>query len=274
MPGRLAGATSRWPTASCCLWPAAGRRVIAVADTTYAVIDLLAALRHRLTMITRLRLDARLFDPPPPRRPGTRGRRRVTGQRQPVQRLADPANRWRRVTVSQWYGEGKRELDIRTGTAVHPGRRVPVRWVLVRDVVGDHDPQAFLCTDLEADALDVLRWFVRRWAVEVTFEEVRRHLGVERQWSDKAIARTMPALLALFSLVTLWAHDLAERGRLNPRGAAWYPKRRLTFSDALGAVRRKLWEDGLCQTSGQSRDMVKIPAPLAQRLLDAACFPA
>jgi hypothetical protein len=112
---------------------------------------------------------------------GTRGRRRVTGQRQPVQRLADPANRWRRVTVSQWYGEGKRELDIRTGTAVHPGRRVPVRWVLVRDVVGDHDPQAFLCTDLEADALDVLRWFVRRWAVEVTFEEVRRHLGVERQ---------------------------------------------------------------------------------------------
>jgi hypothetical protein len=252
-----------------------GRRVIAVADTTYAVIELLAALRHRPTMVTRLRLDARLFDPPPPRRPGTRGRR-VTGQRQPVQRLADPANRWRRVTVSQWYGEGKRELDILTGTAVwdHPGRRVPVRWVLVRDVVGDHDPQAFLCTDLEADALDVLRWFVRRWAVEVTFEEVRRHLGVERQWSDKAIARTTPVLLALFSLVTLWAHDLAERGRLNPRGAAWYPKRRLTFSDALGAVRRKLWEDGLFQTSDQSRDMVKIPAPLAQRLLDAASFPA
>jgi hypothetical protein len=160
-----------------------GRRLIAVADTTYAVIELLAALRHRLTMVTRLRLDARLFDPP--RRPGTRGR--VTGQRQLtlVQRLADPASRWRRVTVSQWYGEGKRELDILTGTAVHPGRRVPVRWVLVRDVVGDHDPQAFLCTDLEADALDVLRWFVRRWAVEVTFEEVRRHLGVERQQGQR-----------------------------------------------------------------------------------------
>ena len=158
----------------------------------------------------------------------------------------------------------------------HPGRRVPVRWVLVRDVVGDHDPQAFLCTDQEADALDVLRWFVRRWAVEVTFEEVRRHLGVEtqRQWSDKAIARTTPALLALFSLVTLWAHDLVGRGHLGPRCAAWYPKRHLTFSDALGAVRRKLWEDGLFQTSGQCRDMVKIPAPLAQRLLDAACFPA
>jgi hypothetical protein len=251
-----------------------GRRLIAVADTTYAVIELLAALRHRLTMVTRLRLDARLFDPP--HRPGTRGR--VTGPRQPtlVQRLADPASRWRRVTVSQWYGEGRRELDILTGTAVHPGRRVPVRWVLVRDVVGDHDPQAFLCTDQEADALDILRWFVRRWAVEVTFEEVRHHLGVEtqRQWSDKAIARTTPALLALFSLVTLWAHDLVGRGHLGPRCAAWYPKRHLTFSDALGAVRRELWENGLFQTSGQCRDMVKIPAPLAQRLLDAACFPA
>lgn len=252
-----------------------GRRVIAVADTTYAVIELLAAVRHRLTMVTRLRLDARLFDPPQ-HRPGTRGRRRVTGQRQPVQRLADPASCWRRVTVSQWYGEGRRELDVLTGTAVwdHPGRRVPIRWVLVRDVVGDHDPQAFLCTDQEADALDVLRWFVRRWAVEVTFQEVRRHLGVERQWSDKAIARTTPALLALFSLVTLWAHDLGGRDRLDPRSAAWYPKQHLTFSDALGAVRRKLWQDGLFQASGQSRDMVKIPAPLAQRLLDAACFPA
>jgi hypothetical protein len=148
--------------------------------------------------------------------------------------------------------------------------------VLVRDVQGEHDPQAFLCTDLEADALEVLRWFVRRWAVEVTFEEARRHLGVEtqRQWSYKAVARTMPALLALFSLVTLWANDLVGQGRLGPRCAAWYPKRHLTFSDALGAVRRQLWEDGLFQTSGQSRDMVKIPAPLAQRLLDAACFPA
>jgi hypothetical protein len=256
-----------------------GRRVVAVADTTYAVIEMLAALRHRLTVVTRLRLDARLFDPTPPRRPGTKGRPRVTGGRQPslAQRLADPASRWRRV-VSDWYGDGRRDLDVLTGTAVwhHPGRRVPVRWVLVRDVAGEHDPQAFLCTDLDADALDILRWFVRRWAVEVTFEEVRRHLGVEtqRQWSDKAIARTTPALLALFSLVALWAHDLVGRSRFDPRKAAWYPKRHLTFSDALGAVRRQLWADGLFQASGCGRDMVKVPVPLADRLLDAACFPA
>jgi hypothetical protein len=150
---------------------------------------------------------------------------------------------------------------------------VPVRWVLVRDVVGEHDPQAFLCTDQEAD---VLRWFVRRWAVEVTFAEVRRHLGVERQWSDNAIARTTPALLALFSLVTLWAHDLVGRGCLDPRSATWYPKRHLTFSDALGAVRRKLWQDGLFQASDRRRDMVKIsarPAPARRGILPRLSTP-
>ena len=129
---------------------------------------------------------------------------------------------------------------------------------------------------MDAGSTDLLLQRFLRWSFEVTFEEVRRHLGVEtqRQWSDKAIARTTPALLAMFSLVTLWAHGLVGQGRLGLRYAAWYPKRHLTFSDALGAVRRQLWEDGLFQASGQSRDMVKIPAPLVQRLLDAACFPA
>ena len=172
-----------------------------------------------------------------------------------VQRLVDPAGRWCRV-VSDWYGGGRQELNILTGTAVwdHSGRRVPVRWVLVRDVAGEHDLQAFLCTDLKADALDILHWFVRRWALEIRFEEVRCHLGVEtqRQWSDTAIARTTPALLALFSLITLWAHDLVGQGRLAAWFAVWYPKQRLTFSDALGAVRRQLWADGLFRLQAEA----------------------
>jgi hypothetical protein len=166
-------------------------------------------------MITRLRLDARLFDPPTPRRHGTIGRPRVIGNRQPTlaQRLADPKTRWRRLQVSGWYGRGERFLDIVSGTALwhHPGRLVPIRYVLVRDPAGDLRSQAFLCTELNAEPVDILRWFVRRWSMEVTFAEVRRHLGFEtqRQWSDPAIARTTPVLLGLFSLITLWAHDLA-----------------------------------------------------------------
>ena len=180
-----------------------------MADSSYAAIELLAAVCGRLTVITRLRLDARPFDPPPPRRPGTMGRPRVSGARQPslAQRLADPKTRWRRVTVAGWYGWTERQIDLITGMALwyHPGKRVPICWLLVRDVAGEFEPQGFLCTDPDDDPLEVLRWFVQRWSVEVTFAEVRRHLGVEsqRQWSDFAIARTAPALLGWFSPVTL-----------------------------------------------------------------------
>src|SRR4051812_12293768 len=106
----------------------------------------------------------------------TIGRPRVSGARQPT--LADPTTRWRRVTVAGWYGRTERPIELLSGTALgyHPGKRVPIRWLLVRDVAGEFEPQGFLCTDPDADPLDVLRWFVRRWSVEVTFAEVRRHL--------------------------------------------------------------------------------------------------
>ena len=121
--------------------------------------------------------------------------------------------------------------------------QVPIRWVLVRDPEGEKEPQAFLCTDLDADPVDILRWFVRRWRVETTFEEARRHLGLEtqRQWSDLAILRTTPALLGLISLVTLWATQLEAAQGLLPECVRWYPKRAPTFSDALAFVRRELW---------------------------------
>jgi hypothetical protein len=252
------------------------RRLIAVADTTYAAIDLLKAVRDRLTLTTRLRLDARLFDPPLPRRGGRRGRPRCRGARQPtlVERVVDPKTPW----VSGWYGQTERCLDIVSGTALwdHHGRRVPIRWVLVRDIHGDFKPQMFVCTDVEADPLDILRWFVRRWSMEVTFAEVRRHLGVEtqRQWTDLAIARTTPALLGLFSLITLWAHEIVTAEPVFPRRAAWYRKTDVTFSNALGAVRQKLWVEYIFWISRNSRDVSKPQTDLLKPLIELACFTA
>ncbi len=257
-----------------------GREVIAVADSSYAAIELLAVVRRHVAVITRLRLDARLFDPPPPRLPGTKGRPRVSGARQPtlLQRLADPKTGWQRVTITGWYGQGERRLDVLSGTALwyHPGKQVPIRWVLVRDPAGGFEPQAILCTDQAADPITILQLFVRRWSVEVTFAEVRRHLGVEtqRQWSDLAIARTTPCLLALFSLATLWASDLAGRGLVQPRRAAWYAKPAVTFSDALAAVRRQLWIAQAFSTSPHAKDVATIPSALLNSLMEAACYPA
>jgi DDE superfamily endonuclease len=257
-----------------------GRRIIGVTDSSFAVIELLNAVRHRICMITRLRLDARLFDPPPHRHRGTKGRPRVVGKRQPTlaKRLNSRKTHWRRYRVTGWYGRSERLVEIVSETAIwyHPGSLVPIRYVLVRDVAEDLKPQAFLCTDLDADPLDILRWFVRRWSIEVTFAEVRRHLGVEtqRQWSDPAIARTTPTLLGLFSLITLWAHELYGARPSTPRGASWYRKPLPTFSDALALVRRELWTGDNLQKSSQIQDVDKLPLTLFNRLINAACYAA
>jgi DDE superfamily endonuclease len=256
------------------------RRIIAVADSSFAAIQLLLAVGRWVCMITRLRLDARLFDPPPRRKPGTKGRPRVVGKRQPTlqERLANRKTPWRRFKVTGWYGRGERVVEIFSKTAIwhHPGSCVPIRYVLVRDVAGELKPQAFLSTDLDADPLDILRWFVRRWSVEVTFAEVRRHLGVEtqRQWSDPAIARTTPALLGLFSLITLWAHELFSAQLTMPRSASWYAKPLPTFSDALAAVRRELWAGRGLRMSSQIRDISKPSAANINCLINAACYAA
>jgi hypothetical protein len=257
-----------------------GREIIAVADSSYAAIDLLNAVRRHVCMITRLRLDAPLFDPLAPRRRGAIGRPRVIGRRQPTlaERLTNSRTRWRRLTVTGWYGRGERQLEIVSATALwhHPGRLVPIRYVLVRDVAGEFKPQAFLGANLAADPVDILRWFVRRWSIEVTFAEVRRHLGVEtqRQWSDAAIARTTPALLGLFSLITLRAHALSAKSARSPRATSWYPKALPTFSDAIAAVRREIWLPDHFRRSPSSSDPMKMQRSMLNALVNVACYAA
>jgi hypothetical protein len=155
---------------------------------------------------------------------------------------------------------------------------VPVRWVLIRDPEGEFKTQALLCTDLDADPEEILRWFVMRWQLEVTFQEMRRHLGFEsqRQWSDMAIRRTTSALLGLFSLVTLFAHRrMVQAAGVFRRQAAWYHKSYPTFADALALVRKELWaqEQTFCG-SPSATDTIKVPRALMERLTDAVCYAA
>ena len=258
-----------------------GRQLVAVADSSFAALDFLAAVRPYITVITRLRLDAALFAPAPPRSPGQKGRPRRKGARLPSLNavLADPKIVWQPATVPHWYGEGERAVELTSDTAVwfHGGKpAVPIRWVLVRDPQQRFEPQAFLCTDVDVLPLQILAWFVQRWQVEVTFEEARAHVGLEtqRQWSERAIARTTPALLGLYSIVTLLAHRALPAGQWPVRTAAWYAKEQATFSDTLAWVRRGLWSSNHFSTSGDSPDMVKIPRSLFERLTDTLCYAA
>src|SRR5215211_4989931 len=122
----------------------------------------------------------------------------------------------------------------------------------------------------------IITWFVARWPLEVTFHEVRAHLGVEtqRQWSDLAILRTTPALLGLFSLVTLFAQASLHGQSLPVRQAAWYAKTAPTFSDTLAFVRQPLWPVTVFSTSPSSDDVIEIPRALFDRLTDTLAFAA
>jgi hypothetical protein len=259
-----------------------GRRLVVVTDSGFSALEFLAALlRQEVTCVTRLRLDAALYRPAPPRRPGTIGRPRTKGQRLPTlaEVLADKTTRWQRVTVPGWYGEGERVVEICSHTAVwrHSGMPVvPIRWVLLRDPCRRFDPQALLCTDLAQEPLQIVRWFVQRWQLEVTFREVRDHLGVEtqRQWSDKAIARTTPCLLGLFSIVALLASRLDCRARVQVAASAWYHKQRPTFADTLAAVRRAIWSEQGFAMSRQSVDAAKLPPALRESIAYALCHAA
>ena len=259
------------------------RALIVVADSTYAALELLAdaaRLRQPVTVVTRLRLDAALYDPAPERAPGTVGRPRLKGERQPTlaQRLTDPATEWTTATVP-WYGGGTATVEIATGTAVwyHAGLPpVALRWVLLRAPAGQFEPQALLSTDPAATPVQIIGWFVLRWQLEVTFQEARAHLGVEtqRQWSDLAILRTTPALLGLFTLVTVFAHQLLAGRDLPIRQAAWYVKEAPTFSDTLAFVRRHLWPVTLFPTSSAQPDLVQIPRALFDRFTETLAYAA
>jgi len=158
--------------------------------------------------------------------------------------------------TSDWYGHKQKCMQIATGTALwyHCGKApVSIGWVLLPDPEGKVQTSALLSTDLALTAQQIIGYFVRGWSIEVTFQELRANLAVEtqRQWSAKAIARSTPVLLGLFSLIALIADRLQEQGNLQISQAALYKKKHATFSDAIACVRQLLWQESNFSMSAQ-----------------------
>jgi hypothetical protein len=197
-------------------------------------------------MVCRLRLDAALYHPPGLRPSSKRGPKPKKGARQrtPKQWLARADTPWESVEVA-WYGGTRKVLHVLSRVGLWHTRGmdpVEIRYLVVRDPEGQVREAAYFCTDVGETPRQILGWVVQRWSMEVTFEEVRMHPGVEtqRQWSDLAIARTTPVLLGLFSVVTLLALGWHEEGSLEAKTAAWYAKGSPTFSDCIGLAREKI----------------------------------
>jgi len=272
--GQMIGQVRRWLPE---------RQLVLVVDGGLAAIKLgqrCLGYANPVTYVSRLRLDAGLYDWPGPQPKGKRGPKPKKGPRQPTlkARLHNPATGWRMITLD-WYRGERRTLDIATGTALWytPGQDpLPLRWVLVRDPLGELLPAAFFATDLATTSEQILAWVVMRWGIEVTFEEARAYLGLEtqRQWSDLAIARTTPALLGLFSFITLLAHRLTADRPLPVRSAAWYTKSEATFSDVIAFVRRYLWTHTDFVQSQAQTGPVPISAAVLHGLVDVLCYAA
>ena len=238
-------------------------QLIIVGDGTYAIMELFAATRSHVTWITRFRMNPSLYDFAPPYQKGQLGRPPQKGAKQMSlqQRLTDENTKWTRVKFSQWYDEKDKIMEIASGTSrwYRAGKPInSIRWVLVRDPEGKADPIPIVCTDLDLNPFEIVRHFVKRWQVEVTFEEVRAHLGVEtqRQWSDLAILRSTPILMALFSLITLWANQLVNMQKLTVFQTAWYYKPYPTFSDAVASIRYRIWQYQVFSQSAKIDDCI------------------
>lgn len=249
---------------------------VLLGDGAFACLRLgWTCVQHHVVLISRLRLDAQLYDfPAVPVRP-RRGPKPRKGARLPAlrDRVAEAQRSGDEVEL-YWYGGTQRRVRLLSAVALWYRRGqppLPIRWGLVVNAEGEPEPAALFCTGPACEPRWIVSAFVLRWNIEVTFEESRRHVGLEtqRQGSDRGIARTTPALCGLFSLVCLMAHRLTAAGAtLRPRTTAWYAPAEVTFSDVLAFVRRTLWAHQYFGTSVHSKEGFLFPPATWEAVLD------
>lgn len=249
------------------------RKFMLVGDGGYAAVELAAfCARRGHPLVSRLRPDAALYAPPKTRRKGRRPRligRRLDSPRQAARRKKAP---WKKTKIS-WYGGRQRKVQWLTGTSIwyRRGRLpIPLRWVYLVDREGQHQDTCLFATDPRLSPQDIVGAYIQRWSIEVTFEEVRAHLGFEttRQWTKRAALRAAPSLLGLFTVVSLIFAAHARHHKVRPASTKWYPKETVTFSDALATVRRLLWSDTLLAHFNRKHQCASIPPTLRSLILD------
>ena len=245
------------------------RQWVLIGDGAFACVKLGHHCNNRYTiLISRLRLDSALYEfpnTPSEEEQRKRGRPAEKGKRLPaLKTLADdPSQTWQPITVT-WYGGEQKTLEILTGTALwytKGEKPLPIKWVLTRDPEQpEQGCHAFFSTELSLDATCVIEWFVLRWNIEVTFEEIRSQLGFEtqRHWSKKSINRVTPILMGLYSLVFLFALERMKKYPIKAQSTAWYKKTNLvTFSDLLVFIRQPIWRQRIFGDSPHLADYAK-----------------
>jgi len=254
------------------------RRFLLAGDGNYGtheVAGFCAKRRDRLGLVSKFYPNAALYEPAPPY--SGHGRPRVKGAKRPSpQQVVGQAGKRHRLNVA-WYGGQRRAVEVVSGTGqwYQAGQPlVAVRWVFVHDRTGTHRDEYLFTTDLGLAVKDIVEIYTGRWNIETTFEELRAWLGLgsTRGWKKRTVLRVAPCLLGLYTLVACLYSQLPARYQ-GARAVSWPGKPQTTFSDALTAVRRWLWQEWVFASPGYSRAFAKLPRPF-RRLLLSALAPA
>jgi hypothetical protein len=256
------------------------RRFRLTGDKAYASHDLADAmndkganprLRH-VALVSRLQDNAGLYAPAPDY--SGRGRRRVKGEKiaSPGETASEPDARWETVEVA-WYGGGRKSVNLLSGTGLWyrcGTKATGIKWVMMKDPEGRRDDEIIFTTETGMLPSEIIETFVCRWSLEVTFEEVRRHLGLEtlRNRTYSAVSRSVPLLLGLFSFIVVWFALTGQHAKVRPNSAPWYKKTVVTFSDMFDSAREDILKD-LFSIRGGPKPSVFFLAPFPLNALYA-----
>lgn len=252
------------------------RQFVFAGDGGYGTHELArAAVRsgQRLKLISRFYADAALYEPPPSTRRKGAGRPRVRGKKlaSPSEVVAATSQR-QKLNVS-WYGGGRRDVEVISGKA-HWYRAaaglVAVLWVYVHDCSGTHRDEYFFTTDLEMLPQELIEIFTGRWSIETMFQEMRAYLGLETTRGRKAetVLRAAPCLFGLYTVIALW-YSALPAPYARERAVNWVGKRDITFSDAITAVRRYLWQEWIFAMPVHNGLFKKLARPFRRVMLYA-----
>jgi hypothetical protein len=250
----------------------AGRDLHLTADGAYATLA--GALPARVQLTSRMRRDAALFEPAPPRT-GRRGRPRTRGERLPTPaELAAAAHHrdWQPVSVDERGQITERLVLVRDVLWYKVNKRDLARLVIVRDPDGTEPDDYFFTTDLTTTGAQTATRYAGRWPIEVCFRDVKQDLGGQDPQSWKRHGPERAAALSLWLHAAIWCWYL----QTNPAGRTWIPrpwyrhKHTASFLDALAALRRVLWSQRITAMSATTADNHKITTALLDTLAYAA----
>ena len=225
------------------------RRFHAVVDTAYGGKSVVAHLPGNIDITSRIGLNARLHGPLRPRAKGQRGRSRKYGPR-----LLNPSGMFdyhekTRIDLDI-YGRREAAMMVSFVAYLHADPARPVKVVVIEALAGGRGREVFFSTLVDADPIAILRGYADRWSIEVSFHDAKQSLGFEEPqgWSPRAVERTAPMGMLLYSLIVLWFDEVGH-AKCKPLHRPWYRQREhASFADMLGTLRRQSLKRAILQT--------------------------